>query len=363
MIEGCRSLGARVEIRAVDAGDVGAMKTLFADVVSTLPPLRGIIHAAGVIDDGLLVGQTQERWQAVVHGKAGGARALDSLTRHADLDFFILYSAAGWILGPIGQGAYAAANAELDALAWARRAAGLPALSVAWGQWKDAGMAARTAGQGSTRWSARGLGWLDADRAFGQLERLLTADAVQAMVQPIDWRQFMSALPGSLDAEAFRAVAPAPAVNRTGPSAAARPGAVSVVESWRTAPVNERRSLVLAHVSAQACHVIGVEAGVTLDAGVALKDQGLDSLMAVELRNALTRSLKVMLPATLLFDYPTLDALVRHLLTSLDLTGVAVPTAPADGTGGADDVAAMSDAEAEALLLAELDNGATGGRP
>ncbi|MGH9135410.1 MAG: SDR family NAD(P)-dependent oxidoreductase, partial [Ilumatobacteraceae bacterium] len=187
--------GAQVHFRVADASDPVAMTAVGDEIRSGMPPLRGVIHAAGTVDDGLLATQSQDRWDAVLSGKAHGAQILDELTRGVPLDFFVLVSSAGRLLGPVGQGAYPAANAELDALAWARRTAGLPALSVAWGQWAEAGMAARMLAEVGDVWSERGLGWIDPAEGFRQLERLLDDGVTCAAVVPIDWSRFAAHLP------------------------------------------------------------------------------------------------------------------------------------------------------------------------
>lgn len=359
VIEACRAMGAAVHVRAVDAADDAAMRALLHEITTELPALRGVVHAAGVVDDGLLLHATPARWRAVMHGKAGGARVIDRLTQQLALDFVVFYSSVGLQLGPLGQGAYAAANAELDALASSRRARGLPALSVAWGQWPDAGMAVAMQGRGSDVWSVRGLGWIDPERAFAQMERALRDGAAYVAIMPIQWEQFLSRLPAGLDREFYRAVAPG--TRRTTGANHVVPAAVatSVVDGWRAAPASEWKNLVITHVAARARQVLGVDEAFTIASGAALKDVGLDSLMAVELRNALTRSMGRSLPATLLFDYPTLDALTDYLQRTFGLvTATAAPAsftaaAPA-AAGGSDDIASLSDAEAEAQLLAEL---------
>ncbi|MEP7049212.1 MAG: type I polyketide synthase, partial [Pseudomonadota bacterium] len=310
----CAAHGARVEFRAADAGDAQDMMRVRDELVAGWPALRGVVHAAGIVDDGLLASQTWPRFRAVLASKASGARILDELTRDMALDFFVLFGSAGWLLGPFGQGAYAAANAELDALAWARRAAGYPALSVGWGQWREGGMAARLRESGHDSWSARGLGWLGAAEAFAQLERLLREQVTHALVLPIDWSRFLARLPAGVDAEFFRAVKPK--LRRA--LQAAAPRDASLVERWKAAPMTERRGLLLSHLHERARHVLG-NVDLVLDEHSALKDAGLDSLMAVELRNVLTRSLGTSLPATLLFDYPSLAALAGYLADILQL--------------------------------------------
>jgi acyl transferase domain-containing protein/NADPH:quinone reductase-like Zn-dependent oxidoreductase/acyl carrier protein len=361
LIEECRAHGARIEFRVADAGDAAAMGAVRDELRAAWPPLKGVVHTAGVVDDGVLQQQTWERWRQVVRGKVEGARILDALTADDSLDFFVLYSSAGWRLGPLGQGAYAAANAELDALAWARRASGRPALSVGWGQWRDGGMAARLSAKGHDTWSARGLGWLTPREAFDQLERLLLADCTHALVLPIDWQRFTASLPPGVDPAFFEAVRPAPRAARGSVATIAKTS--SPVEAWRAAPAGARRELLLAHLIERTRHVLGVGDDVALDLQAPLKAAGLDSLMAVELRNLLTRSLGISLPATLLFDYPALDALATYLSTALQLMpNTLAASAETSARDALDAVAQLTDAEAEAELLAELAAGAEASR-
>ena len=360
IIDECCAVGATVHVRVADVGDRAVMVALLADLAATLPPLRGVVHAAGIVDDGVLLQATRERWRAVRRGKAHGARILDALTEGLPLDFFVMYSAAGLYLGPIGQGAYAAANAELDAIASSRRCRGLSALSVSWGPWPDAGMAATIGGRGHDTWAERGLQWLDPSRAFSQLEHLVRTGAVHALVAPVQWTKLLARLPDGLERDFFRALA----------AAADRPGASiarvavtpdAIVEKWRRAPSTQWPSLVQAHLLERTRQVLGVDDSFVIAPGRALKDVGLDSLMAVELRNVLTRSLGKTLPATLLFDYPTLDALTAFVLRTFAMTteSIAPDVTPADAASTVSDaqrdIAALSDQEADALLLAELD--------
>jgi acyl carrier protein len=318
--------------------------------------LRGVVHAAGALADGILMQQSVARWNDVLAGKAHGARVLDEITRGLPLDFFILYSAAGLLLGPAGQGAYASANAELDALAHRRRALGLPATSVAWGMWADAGMAASAVSRGTDSWEERGLSSMKPSDAFPRLERLLRSGATHAAVLPIDWQRFASKLRSGGERAYFSAVIPQLAQAPAGEVAQGQDGRL---EQWKAAPESERRSLLTAHLHERALSVLGLDPATRLDLRAPLKDAGLDSLMAVELRNALVRSIGHSLPATLLFDYPSLDQLAAYLMKTLKLAPQSAPfTSAAVVAAG---VAALTDAEAEAQLLAELEGSAGSG--
>jgi NAD(P)-dependent dehydrogenase (short-subunit alcohol dehydrogenase family)/acyl carrier protein len=348
-IDELSALGAQVETHALDVTNAAAMQALLTDTSARRPPLRGVVHAAGMLDDGVLLHQNAERFAAVRRGKALGAQVLDRLTRDVSLDFFILYSAAGQLLGAAGQAPYAAANAELDALAHERRSLGLPALSVAWGLWHGGGMASATAAHGHSNWPARGLQWIEPDAAFARLEALLRASAPAVAVLPIDWGRFLDTLPVGADASFFQRLraTPAAAVGSANASAAA----LSRPQQWKQLPSSQRRAAVQAHLLEQTLQVLGVGPSLQVDAGRALKDYGLDSLMAVELRNLLARSLATALPATLLFDHPTLNALTQYMMVRLDLEVSRDDALPPAASA---EVSNLSEEEAEAQLLAEL---------
>ncbi|SHN35299.1 type I polyketide synthase [Rhizobacter sp. OV335] len=344
--------GTQVRCFAADAGDAGALQHVLETVAREMAPLRGVVHAAGTLDDGIALRQSWARCAAVLHNKARAAQHLHALTRTLPLDFFVMYSAAGLLLGAPGQCAYAAANAELDALAQMRRAQGLPALSVAWGAWAQGGMATQLAAGGHDPWRERGLLPIEPEHGFERLEQLLRDGAVHAAVLPIDWQRFIATLPAGVDAAFFddvvpRAAAPVPAA--TEPTAAAS----TVLSRLHAVPSGQRAVALSAHLAERALHVLGLDAGTPVDPKTPLKDLGLDSLMAVELRNALTRSIGRPLSATLLFDYPTLAALTAHLMRLLGLEEPA-PAFDASAKTADDALHDLSDEEAEALLLQEL---------
>jgi acyl carrier protein len=355
--------GARVDVYSADAGDADAMAGVLTQIDQAgVPPLRGVFHAAGALEDGPLVRQTWDRCREVLRGKARGAFVLDALTRERPLDFFVLYSAAGLHLGAAGQGAYPAANAELDALAHERRRAGLPALSIGWGAWAGVGMLARLAAEGRDPWAGRGLLPVTPATAFPALERLLREGVAHALVMPIRWSDFLAHPVPGLDLAFFEAVAPK-ARSKAPAHAASGPGATAALAA-RLAPLapTQRRPALVAEITARVVQVVGLEPGHPVDPRMPLRDVGLDSLMSVELRNVLSRAAGRALPATLVFDHPTVDALADHLLKLL--VGETVSPPPEAGAAsrderGREEVARLSDAEAEAALLAELSEGET----
>jgi acyl transferase domain-containing protein/NADPH:quinone reductase-like Zn-dependent oxidoreductase len=343
-----------------DAGDREGMREIFDEIRRSMPRLRGVIHAAGVLRDGVLINQRSADGDEIRRGKVEGAWILHDLTRDISLDFFVLYSTAGVALGAPGQGMYAAANAELDALAQFRHGLGLPATSVAWGAWGGAGMAAEPVARGRDVFTARGLGMIDPEMAFSRLERLLVDGNPYGAVIPIDWTRFLSNLPDGADTAYFSLLTSAPK-----PRDAAVVRTSSSLGRLKAIPAGQRRDALCAELAANACHVIGLDDGTSIASTTPLRDMGLDSLMAVELRNVLVQLGGQSLPATLLFDYPHLDALTSHLYRAwgLDFDAIQDAVVAASPARPDDELADLSDAEAETLLLAELATGDDARRP
>ncbi len=341
---------AQVIVAQADVSQADQLATVLSGI-DPATPLRGIVHAAGVNDDGVLTQQTWERFAAVAAPKAIGAWNLHTLTqaRGDSLDFFVMFSSIASVLGSVGQGNYAAANASLDALAHLRQAQGLPALSVNWGPWSEAGMFAVLSEHDRQRRLAQGLQPISPAQGLQVLAHLLQQDAPQIMVLPIDWRRYTAQSP--LLAEIKRDLKPIEKSRSSSP-------VVDVLSRMQAAPLNQRRSLLLTHVREQAIKVLGLTSSHTIDPHQPLRDMGLDSLMAVELRNALGVSLKCSLPATLLFDYPTLDTLADFL--AKELWPSETPPTPSvveedrAVSNQAAELAELSEDEAEALLLQEL---------
>jgi NADPH:quinone reductase-like Zn-dependent oxidoreductase/acyl carrier protein len=305
--------GAGVRVTACDAADRGALAGVLAGVAADCP-LAGVVHAAGVIDDGMTGSLTPARMAAVMRPKAEAAWHLHQLTAGADLESFVLFSAAAAVFGGPGQGNYAAANAFLDGLAACRQAAGRPAVSLAWGLW--AGASAMT-------------GHLtDADRARvarGGMTPLGTGEGL-ALLDAAAGRPEALLVPARLDIAGLRAQAargaPVPPLwrglagpsARTRPAAGAGPGAAYGLRHQLAGLPDADRvkmlvDLVCAHVAAVAGHA---SAG-TVEPGRSFRELGFDSLTAVELRNRLNTATGLRLPATLIFDYPTPAVLAAYL--------------------------------------------------
>ncbi|MCX2928496.1 type I polyketide synthase, partial [Streptomyces sp. NEAU-W12] len=308
-------LGAEATLTACDTADRAALAAVLADIPGHAP-LTGVVHTAGVLDDGVLDSLTPERFEAVFHAKVTGALLLDELTRDHDLDVFALFSSASAAVGNPGQGNYAAANAVLDALAERRRADGLPATSVAYGAWGGDGMAGDDRATALAR--RTGIRPLDPDLAVLALRQTVTGGDPVAVVADVDPERFVRAFttvrPSSLLAE-MPAYAALTAANTAGRDAErAAPG---LRDRLARLPGNRRLQTVLTLVRERAADVLGHTGTDLVGPDRAFRDLGFDSLGAVELRNQLGAATGLTLSATLVFDHPTPAALAEHVLGEL----------------------------------------------
>ena len=350
-IEAFRREGVAVRTPAVDVADEAALSRLFAELASDPLPLRGIVHAAGILDDGVILQQTWERAARVLRPKASGGLLLAHRARALPLDFFICYSSATGVLPAAGQGPYAMANACLDALCNDLRAAGIPATSVQWGPWAEGGMAATLSTLDAARFDRQGVSAMASRGALAALGAALATGTPEVAVLAVDWQRFAASNTGPRRAFYEELAAPLAATE-----AAAQKE--SFTERYRAAPPSQRRALLAEQIRLLALRSLGLDPQTAVEEARPLKDLGLDSLMAVELRNALSRSLGCPLPATLVFDYPSVQALAGYLAQRLtEGTGEPRTVRPVAGAEGASAVQSLQDVsedEAEAMLLAEL---------
>ncbi|WUV05095.1 SDR family NAD(P)-dependent oxidoreductase [Amycolatopsis sp. NBC_01488] len=297
--------GAETSVVACDAADRDALGKLLADVPEQ-HPLTAVVHAAGVLDDGLVGALTPDRLDTVLRPKVSAAVNLDELTRHLDLSAFVLFSSAAGVLGAPGQANYAAANAFLDALARRRRSAGLPALALAWGPWRPTGgMTAGLSDADVRRMARSGLPPLPADQGLALFDAALGAPDAVLVPMLVDARVL-----GAGDVpEQLRAVVRTAVRRRT----ATAPAEADLRQRLAATSGEERRQALLELVCAQVGAVLGYGGAEPVDPSRVFKELGFDSLTAVELRNRLSAASGIRLPATLIFDYPTPAALADHV--------------------------------------------------
>jgi myxalamid-type polyketide synthase MxaB len=344
-IDQLEQAGTQVLIAQTNVANAEEVKCLLDTIATSLPPLRGILHTAGVLEDGLLQSQTWEQFDRVMQPKVAGAWNLHALTQQQSIDFFVCFSSISALLGSPGQGNYAAANAFMDALSHHRRALGLSSSSINWGPWGEAGMAASLSNRDQARWAAQGITPIATEQGLQVLGELIERRITQAGVVPIDWSKFSLPNQGTIPPFLAELLTAAPTA---APS--------EIRQQLDSATPIDRRRLLMAHVRSQIAKVLALSSADAIDPQQGFSDLGMDSLMSVELRSRLQSSLECVVPTSLAFDYPTVESMVEYLLEELfppDAT-TTEPAEPIATATIAPDLEALSDSEAEALLISKL---------
>jgi len=279
-LERLKKQGVQIEIVQLDIADKAAVDRLMQTVT---PPLKGILHAAGVLEDAVLVSQDEAHFEKVFAPKVFGTWNLHESSAKLPLDFFVLFSSISSVLGIPGQSNYAAANSFLNAFAEYRHQLGLPALSIAWGPWAEVGMAAHLTQQQQAR------GYLPIKPAEGLLvfEKALELDLANLLIAPLDWNRMT-----------------APTKIET----------IALLQRLADTNPNERISILRDYLRGLVKGIIGMPPTQALDNEEGFTTIGMDSLMAIELKNKLQADIgpEVSLPATLAFDYPNIEALIKY---------------------------------------------------
>ena len=306
-IQAIEQEGTRVHVAQVDVSDSAKLAKVLGELRSTIGPIRGIFHAAGIIDDGMLANQTPERIARVLAPKVNGGWALHQLTQSDPIDFFVLYSSAAALLGSPGQSNYAAANGFLDGLAAYRQGRGLPGLAINWGSWAEIGMAASVGDEHHRRWAAMGLETITPESGIEMLADLaMKATRPQMAAVPIVRSKFPSFGLGF-----YRELATGPA------QAAIVEEKVDVLGALRAAAPDAQRAVMEAFVVDQVRRSLALPATQAVDVHELLLNLGLDSLMAMELRNRLDAAVGVRVAVADLLRGATTADLVRTLMTEV----------------------------------------------
>jgi pimaricinolide synthase PimS1 len=353
-----QELGAEALVVSCDVSDRDSLAGLLEAVPPPFP-LRGVVHAAGAIDDGLIGSLTDSSFASTFVPKAHAAWHLHELTQSLDLSMFVLFSSVAGVLGSPGQGNYAAANTFLDSLAAHRRARGLPAVSIAWGLWEQVSeLTAELDDVDRTRMARGGVLGLSTDEALELFDRASVADSPALVIAA---RFDLAALRAAKRAEILPDVLSGLVRDR-----AARPqGRGVIARRLADAPEPEREALALELIRAEIAVVLGHESAAAIDSRAAFKDLGFDSLAAVELRNRLNVATGLALPATLVFDHPNAHSLAGHILhllapapaqpleAELDSLELALSRGAPEGSDAAKIAARLRS------LLTQLDDGET----
>ncbi len=353
VIRELEALGASVHPGSVDVADEGELRAFLDEFRSEgWPPIRGVVHAAGVLHDGLLSQLDAAALDSVLRPKVMGGWLLHRLLEDAPLDFFVLFSSAGSLLGQPGQGNYAAANAFLDALAHHRRAQGQPALTINWGAWADLGFADTAGGKRlAARLALLGISSIAPQQALKVMERMLRQGSTQVVAVPVDWRQYRHFFPAGTESPLLSQLA------------CGEPGIALQAEHQGekkfltrdlllAAQPAERHRLLRSYLSQQVVRVLGLSAS-RLDVHQPLSNLGLDSLMAVELKNRIALDLGVNVPMVKFLQGPSVEQAAA--LLSEQLTAVVSEASAGFSPAVALPQEARQNGHANEHLLANLD--------
>jgi acyl carrier protein len=315
--------GVAVHTAAVDVGDEAQLNAFLAQFTAEAwPPIRGIVHTAGTLDNHLAGTMSRGTFDALVRTKLGGARLLDRLL--PDVELFVMFSSTGALLAQPGQANYAAANAGLDALAHDRRARGIPANSIEWGVWEQTGLVVGEAGErGVAELARQGVRAFSPESGVALFRWLGGGSEAVPVVLPIDWSVFRRARAGR-EFPVFRECMAGAGGGAT--------GEFDLRQQLERSSYGERRQLLDTAVREHVGRVLKI-APARLDSRRALGSLGLNSLMAMELRNRLEAALGRSLSATLAWNYPTIEALAAYLAGAPDSAAQAAPatSSPAQG--------------------------------
>ncbi|MCP4352170.1 MAG: SDR family NAD(P)-dependent oxidoreductase [Desulfobacterales bacterium] len=339
--------GVQIVVAKTDVSDKSSLTELFENIKASVPPLRGLIHAAGVLNDRMLLNQNQENFCMTIAPKVKGAWNLHVLTKDMPLDFFVCFSSMSSVLGAEGQGSYAAANFFLDALAHYRRQAGLPAVSINWGPWAGGGMVTEESGN----WLAlRGMHPLQPEHAIEALEYLIGTDCTQAAATNTDWTVFKGICEVA-QRRLLEQIEIQP-VDETPQS--------EIIQKLEHAPANDRPDILTSHIQNEVAEILWLDSSDIPELNKGFFDMGIDSLLALELKKRLEKALGQILPTTLAFEHPTIETLADFLLRevlSFDLAEKTVTNNHKD-SDDSDIMAAkleeLSETEAEELLMKKL---------
>lgn len=299
-IQALQNSGINVTTFTADVTQPEQLAEAFATIEQNLPPLRGIIHAAGILDDGVLLQLNSERLQKVMAVKIAGAWNLHTLTQKTPLDYFIMFSSAASLLGSPGQANHVAANTFLDTLAAYRHSQGLPALSINWGVWSDIGAAAK---RGIVnQMSMRGVNVITPTQGIEILEYLQKQTVTQVGVIPINWSELLKQ--GHFPP--FFAEFHTQTIPKNKQTS-------KLTEQLTSLKFENAIALLTNYLQTEVAQVLGLTGNQLPDTQVGFFDMGMDSLMMVELRSRVETSLNRQIKSTVLFEHPTISALAQQL--------------------------------------------------
>jgi polyketide synthase 1/15 len=315
--------GAQVQLLSCDVADRAAVAGMLAQLAQQCPPLRGVIHAAGVLDDGVITSLTPERLEAVLRAKVDAAWNLHELTRDLDLSMFLLCSSIAATVGAPGQGNYAAANAFLDGLVAHRRTAGLAGVSLVWGLWEQpSAMTAHLSDRDRARINCTGLAAMNPEQALRLFDAALTINHPVAVAARLNRAALEAqARSGGLPS-LFSGLARRPRRRLTDDRVDTAKSTSALAHRLNGLSSSEQHDILVGTVCLEAATVLGHPAPEDIDPDTAFQDFGFDSLTAVELRNRLKTATGLTLPPTLTFDCPTPTAVADYMARQIAETAI-----------------------------------------
>ncbi|NEP29953.1 type I polyketide synthase [Moorena sp. SIO3B2] len=309
-IQQLEQTGAKISVILGDVSKEEDVASILKQIEASQAPLRGVIHAAGFLDDGVLQQMSWERFRKVMAPKLQGAWYLHQLTQKLPLDFFVCFSSIASLLGSPGQGNYAAANAFMDTLADYRRSMGLPGLSINWGAWAQGGMASRLGSQHQSRLRTTGMNLITPEKGLQVLGELLSQPVSQVGVFPINWSQFLGQLPVGHTISFLEAFASRKLQKETTKDE-------NFLEQLALAIESERNQILIGYLQVKVGKLLGFDKSKLPNPELGFFDMGMDSLLTVELRNLLSSNLGCSISAAELFGTSNIQNLAEHLIKEI----------------------------------------------
>ena len=312
-------MGTQVVVRLADVSQTEQIAAVLEEIKQSLPPLRGIIHAAGVLDDSTLLQLSWEQFSRVMASKVAGAWNLHNLTLDTPLDFFVLFSSISSVIGISGQANYAAANAFLDALAHYRRHRGLTGLSINWGVWSlTESTLARE--QGESFLSMKGMEFIGLQEGLQVLNDLLMQSAIQVTVLPVKWSKFLQQFPPGGSPPLFSEFVDQLQQQVENGQLEIQP--IKLMHRLKEVSAESRLEILVAYLQEQAAKVLGISSSEPINANQLLNELGFDSLMSINLKNQIRNELGIELPMQKFVESSSIVKLALALIEQLSLTSL-----------------------------------------
>jgi len=306
-INSARDKNVIVEVMRADVTNTAEVAQVFSTIQKDMLPLAGIIHSAGVLDDGIIAQQTSEKFARVLAPKIKGTWNLHQLSRDINLDFFVCFSSIASIVGWAGQSNYATANAFMDSLAYRRRAQGLSALTINWGPWSGSGMAASLDDRDIQRMNDAGMLALSSEKGLAAMEELLISRVPQAGVFELEWNKIIKQYPDPHKKSLFLDFVDGETDEK----------AESFIDKLMLSSTDVKAILLSEKITEMLADVLGMESASAIDSTKNIFEYGMNSLMSMDFKNKLQATLKFKLPTTLVLKYPTVMAMTKYILDDL----------------------------------------------